>query len=91
MFTHLSFKTIAIIIQKIMHLFSFQLHAYVDKYINSLICLQELNYIEVEFIQKTNQRRRIIHMDDRTPYADVDLSIKADPLPDTDSESEGDS
>lgn len=29
-------------------------------------------------------------MDDRTPYADVDLSIKADPLPDSDSESDGD-
>ncbi|XP_052074588.1 uncharacterized protein LOC127712265 isoform X2 [Mytilus californianus] len=51
---------------------------------------RELKYIEVEFIQTSNQRRQVMYMDDRTPYADVDLTIKADPLPDTDSESDED-
>ncbi|CAC5368511.1 unnamed protein product [Mytilus coruscus] len=67
-----------------------RLHANVVTDINSLVCLQELKYIEVEFIQTSNQRRQIMYMDDRTPYADVDLTIKADPLPDTDSESDED-
>ncbi|XP_076106284.1 uncharacterized protein LOC143074964 isoform X2 [Mytilus galloprovincialis] len=51
----------------------------------------ELNYIEVNFNQKSNQRRHVILRNDRTQYADVDLTIKADPLPDTDSEFDEDS
>ncbi|CAG2225147.1 unnamed protein product [Mytilus edulis] len=51
----------------------------------------ELNYIEVNFNQKSNQRRHVILRNDRTQYADVDLTIKADPLPDTDSENDEDS
>ncbi|CAG2254921.1 unnamed protein product [Mytilus edulis] len=47
----------------------------------------ELNYIEVAFDQRSTQKRHKFYCDDRTPYADVDLTIKVDPLPDSDPES----
>lgn len=44
-----------------------------------------LNYIEVEF-DATNQNSKFhVHgADNRRPYADIDFSVKADPLPSSD-------
>ncbi|VDI11374.1 Hypothetical predicted protein [Mytilus galloprovincialis] len=50
----------------------------------------ELNYIEVAFDLRPNPQSHRLYCDDRTPYADVDLTIKVDPLPDSDSDSEVD-
>lgn len=47
-----------------------------------------LVYADLEFAdQPKGQKRLVIHgLDDMTEYADVDLTRKADPLPDSDSE-----
>ncbi|CAG2255179.1 unnamed protein product [Mytilus edulis] len=51
----------------------------------------DLNYIEVEFSQETTGKSFFIHgSDNSTPYADIDLTIKADPLPDSDSSADED-
>lgn len=48
-----------------------------------------LNYIDVQFDTNTVGRQFIIHgSENATPYADIDLTIKADPLPESDSSDE---
>ncbi|CAC5372297.1 unnamed protein product [Mytilus coruscus] len=50
-----------------------------------------LNYIEVEFnLRKTTPSFFIHGSDKRTPYADIDLTLKADPLPESDSNDDDD-
>ncbi|XP_071177290.1 uncharacterized protein [Mytilus edulis] len=51
----------------------------------------DLNYIEVEFSQETAGKIFFIHgSDNGTPYADIDLTINADPLPESDSSADED-
>jgi len=47
-----------------------------------------LQYVELSFAsQPKEQKRLVIHgLDDMTEYAEVDLTRKADPLPDSDNE-----
>lgn len=41
----------------------------------------KLNYIEIAFDTVTNKREFRIHgADNRTPYADIDFTVKADPI-----------
>ncbi|XP_076105842.1 uncharacterized protein LOC143074180 [Mytilus galloprovincialis] len=48
-----------------------------------------LNYIEVEFnIDTVSQKFHIHGSGNETPYADIDLTMKADPLPESDSSEE---
>ncbi|CAC5384090.1 unnamed protein product [Mytilus coruscus] len=45
-----------------------------------------LNYIDLQFNSVTAGPKFVIHgSTDKTPYADIDLTIKADPLPESDS------
>ncbi|XP_076106175.1 uncharacterized protein LOC143074783 [Mytilus galloprovincialis] len=51
----------------------------------------DLNYIEVEFSSETAGKTFYIHgSENDTPYADIDLTIKADPLPESDSSADED-
>lgn len=46
---------------------------------------RQLNYSEVQFNKSTSELKVVIGEDRRTPYADIDLTLKADPLPESDS------
>ena len=49
-----------------------------------------MNYTNVKINSNASRSKIIIGDDRRTPYADIDLALKADPLPESDSSDEND-
>ena len=44
-----------------------------------------MNYTDVQINSNASRSKIIIGDDRRTPYADIDFALKADPLPESDS------